>query len=146
MPFRKKSLTRRRKFSASEVRRLAGRDDLTRESDDPLQRALSRATAPHHDRKAMQLCRQIERELTLILSGELNDDRIRDLMVISVIPYPNTNLLLVTLQSTQLCTHQQLCDLDAVMAAHKPTIRAEVAAAIHRRKTPDLCFRVINAQ
>jgi hypothetical protein len=65
--------------------------------------------------------------------------------VLSVEPFPRTNLLLVTLQAGEVLTQEQLLQLDNVLAAHKPAIRTEVARAINRRKTPDLCFRVINA-
>jgi ribosome-binding factor A len=105
---------------------------------------IRRATAPKLDRKALQLCRQIEREISLIISGELDDDRVRDLLVLSVVPYPRTNLLLVTLQSSEVLNQIQLLELDAVVAGHKPAIRREVAMAINRRKAPELCFRVIN--
>lgn len=105
---------------------------------------IHRATSPKIDRKALQLCKQIQRELSLILSGELDDDRVRDLMVMSVSPFPHTNLLLVTLQTGQICTQDELLTLDSALTHHKPLIRSEIAAAIHRKKTPDLCFRVIN--
>lgn len=148
-------MSRRKKYRRNDLRKLSGSpksqapDELdqapsTDVSADLIRQAVQRATAPHFDRKAMQLCRQIERELTLILSGELDDDRVRDLTVLSVHPFPSTNLLLVTLQAPEICTQQQLLQLDQILAQHKPTIRAEIAAAIHRRKTPELCFRVIN--
>jgi ribosome-binding factor A len=114
------------------------------ESSNPQDELIRRATSPKLDRKALQLCRQIEREISLILSGELDDDRVRDLLVLSVQPYPRTNLLLVTLQAAEIHTQAQLLELDGVLAAFKPAIRSEVAMAINRRKAPDLCFRVIN--
>ncbi|MFO0942108.1 MAG: hypothetical protein U0930_15320 [Pirellulales bacterium] len=135
-------MTRRKRFSKTQLRGLAGRNDQSGfENFDSM---IHRATAPRIDRNALQLCRQIQRELTLILSGELDDDRVRDLMVLSVSPYPHTNLLLVTLQAGQVCTQEELLDLDAALLHHKHLIRSEVASAINRKKTPDLTFRVIN--
>lgn len=140
-------MTRKRIFRGRDIRGLAGSDLAQSETQDGGEIAdslIQRATAPRLDRKALQLCRQIERELSLILSGELNDDRVRDLLIVSVSPFPNINLLLVTLQAAEVCSQEELLKLDAVLATHKATIRSEVAAAICRRKTPDLCFRVIN--
>jgi ribosome-binding factor A len=113
-------------------------------SSDPQNELIRRAVAPKLDRKALQLCRQIEREISLIISGELNEDRLRDLLVLSVEPFPNTNQLLVTLQAPSVCTHDELLQLDQLLMIHKPHIRSEIAAAIHRKKTPELSFRVIN--
>lgn len=135
-------MARKKKFPHSELRSLAGGTDRSHLSE--MDDLVHRATAPKIDRKALQLCRQIEREISLILSGELDDDRVRDLLVMSVAPYPHTNLLLVTLQAPEVCSQDDLLALDATLARHKPAIRAEIASAINRRKTPDLCFRVIN--
>lgn len=135
-------MTRRKRFPKSQLRSLAGK--VEQPSSEDIDSLVHQVTEPKIDRKALQLCRQIQRELSLILSGELDDDRVRDLLVMSVSPFPHTNLLLVTLQAGQVCSHEELLALDSVLTQHKPLIRSEIAAAIHRRKTPDLCFRVIN--
>ncbi len=96
------------------------------------------------DRKALQLCRQIERTLGLVLGGELNDDRVRDLLVLSVVPAPNSNHLLVTLQAPEPLSQEELWGLDHVLAEHKGQLRAAMAADISRRKTPEITLRVIN--
>ena len=136
-------MTQKKRYRPKDIRNLAGQVDHS-DGINPRDDLIHRATAPKLDRKALQLCRQIQRELTLILSGELDDDRVRDLFVVSVAPFPSTNLLLVTLQAAEVCSQEQLIMLDAAVSHHQATIRAEIAAAIHRRKTPDLCFRVVN--
>ncbi len=96
------------------------------------------------DRKALQLCRQVERTLGLVLAGELNDDRVRDLLVLSVVPAPHSNHLLATLQAAEVLSHEELFRLDQALAEHKGQIRSAIAADINRRKTPEITMRVIN--
>src|SRR5438132_6221067 len=48
------------------------------------------------NRKAMQLCKQVAQTLGSVLSGECGDDRLRDLLVDSVLPAPDSTRLLVT--------------------------------------------------
>ena len=96
------------------------------------------------DRKALQLCRQVERTLGLVLSGELNDDRVRDLMILSVTPAPRGNHMLVTLQTAEAVSQEELLELDAILASYNGQLRAAIAADIHRRKTPEITLRVVN--
>jgi ribosome-binding factor A len=96
------------------------------------------------DRKALQLCRQVERTLGLVLAGELNDDRVRDLLVLSVVPAPHSNHLLVTLQAAETLSQEELLQLDQALFEHKGHLRSAIAADISRRKTPDITLRVIN--
>src|SRR5437660_11636997 len=42
------------------------------------------------NRKALQLCRQVERTLGFVLAGECGDDLLRELCVVSVVPAPNS--------------------------------------------------------
>jgi ribosome-binding factor A len=98
----------------------------------------------HVDRKALQLCRQVERTLGLVLAGELNDDRVRDLLVLSVVPAPHSNHLLVTLQAAEALSQEELLELDQALLEHKGRLRSAIAADISRRKTPDITLRVIN--
>lgn len=104
---------------------------------------IRRATNPQTDRKALQLCRQVERTISLVLSGDLNDDRVRDLMVVSVVPAPHSNHLLATVQTCEVVSQDDLLALDAVLAGYRGQIRCAIADAIHRKKTPDITLRVI---
>ncbi len=85
-------------------------------SDEPAaidpQDFIRRATQSVADRKALQLCRQIERTIGLVISGELDDYRVRDLMVLSVVPAPHSNHLLVTLQASEMMTDRELIELE----------------------------------
>jgi ribosome-binding factor A len=90
------------------------------------------------NRKALQLCGQIARTLSLVLS-ECGDDVLRELVVETVQPTPTSARLLITLSMPD--------GVDAAAAIQcveraNGWLRLEVAAAIHRRKTPELTFRV----
>ncbi len=93
------------------------------------------------NRKALLLCGQVQETLTDVLAG-CADDVLRDLLVESVVPCTTSVRLLVTVRKP--------ADVDAeTINAHlegaRGLLRSEVASAIHRRKTPDLLFRIIDA-
>jgi ribosome-binding factor A len=94
------------------------------------------------NRKALQLCRQVERTLSMVLAGLCGDDVLRELMVESVIPAPDSTRLLVTLTRSR----SDAATADEVLArlhrAHG-LLRNAVAADLHRRKTPELTFHVM---
>jgi ribosome-binding factor A len=108
---------------------------------DPRKDAVKRSSkAPN--RKALQLCRQIEQALNLLLP-DCGEELLRDLLVAAVVPAPDSTRVLVTLCSTPA---GEAIDQGAVLNAlqrAKALLRREVAAAIHRWKVPELTFRVI---
>lgn len=99
------------------------------------------ATGKVSNRKALQLCRQVERALSLALDGDI----LRDLIVHSVAPAPDSSRVLVTVVyhgPESVATPRVLSALQDSAAK----LRAVVAAAIHRRKTPELAFRVVRSE
>jgi ribosome-binding factor A len=91
------------------------------------------------NRKALQLCRQVERALSVALEGEI----LRDLTVASVVPGPDSSRLLVTVVfhgAEPLATAEIVAALEEQYAR----LRGSIAAAIHRKKTPELAFHVVN--
>jgi ribosome-binding factor A len=101
-----------------------------------------RGGRPAGKRKALQLCREVERTLSAVLAGECDDDLLRDLVVLSVVPAPNAVRLLVTVAlraSAGVPVEEALRRLLRA-AGH---LRSEVAAAVSRRKAPELAFRVV---
>src|SRR5262249_40317508 len=89
------------------------------------------------NRKALQLCGEVARTLNLVFA-ECGDDLLRELTVVSVQPAPNSSRLLVTVCRT---TADPTEVLGRLQGAHG-LLRSEIAAAINRRKTPELTFRV----
>ena len=94
------------------------------------------------NRKALLLCGEAERTLSAVLAGECGDEVLRNLVVASVKPAPTSARLLVTVH---LATPLEGVDMDTVLARlgrARGLLRTEVAAALHRRRAPDLMFRV----
>ncbi len=97
---------------------------------------------PVHNRKALQLCSQIAKTLHGALQGECDDEVLRDLLVQSVEPAPDSTRLLVTVSLSPAAPERTPVEvLEHLHQAHG-RLRSEIAAAIHRRKTPDLMFRL----
>ena len=93
-------------------------------------------------RKTLQLCKQVERTLNLVLTGECSDDVLRDLLVTSVEPIDGTSQLLVTVQPFDTETSPDAIVIVEHLHRAKHRLRAAVAQSVNRRKVPDLCFQV----
>jgi ribosome-binding factor A len=102
----------------------------------------SLAMSPRIARKDLQLCAQVRDILWYILGSTVGDDSLADLQVMSVEPLPDATRLLVTVIAPK---EMDLTDATGRLQRATKAIRAEVAAAINRRKTPDLTFRVVHA-
>lgn len=92
-------------------------------------------------RKSLQLCREVQRTLDAVLTGECDDDVLRDLVVTSVVPAGGGRLLV----RVALAPSGQPRPAEEVMArlhAVAGRLRSEVAVAVNRRKAPDLVFEV----
>ncbi len=96
------------------------------------------------ERKSMQLCKQVQHAIEDALAG-FDDEVLRSLMVIRVDPAPNSGRLMVTLCPM---AHLDEVNLDAVMAlveGVKGDLRMEVGFQIHRKRIPELTFRLAEA-
>ena len=96
-------------------------------------------------RKALQLCGQVKDALHGILA-ECRDDVVRDCIVVSVVPAPNSARLLVAVavpNTADATDHNAILER---LHRHLGPIRAEVAASINRRKVPELAFVVVMSE
>jgi ribosome-binding factor A len=91
-------------------------------------------------RKNLQLCAQVREALYFVLGATVGDDALALLQVLAVEPLPDASRLLVTLTAP---TDVRPEDASARLLRAAKAIRAEVAASIHRRKAPELVFRVV---
>ncbi|MBU1226563.1 MAG: hypothetical protein KJ698_05055, partial [Actinobacteria bacterium] len=94
--------------------------------------------------KTQQLCRQVERRLSLVLVGELEDAVLEGLAVVAVTPVAGPSILLV---EVALPPGRESADAATVierLSAASGYLRREIAAAISRKKTPQLTFRVVS--
>ena len=94
--------------------------------------------------KDLRLCGQVAKALNYALAGECDDDILRDLYVESVLPAPDSSRMLVTVMPNSLpATSAEILER---LHLHMNTLMLEVAAAIHRRKAPQLKFNVLSRQ
>lgn len=94
--------------------------------------------------KTLQLCRQVERTLHQVLSGECDDDVLRNLMVAGVQPLRGTSQLLVLVQVFDPLSAPPVADILMHLELSRGRLRTAVAEAITRRKAPDLLFQVVS--
>ncbi len=98
------------------------------------------------DRKTLQMCSQVQRTLDQVLSGELGDDRLRDLYVSQVVPAPDAHCLMVSVSPLGFAKDFQPQVVLSRLAECTGRLRSELARAINRKKTPELMFRVVLAE
>jgi ribosome-binding factor A len=92
-------------------------------------------------RKALQLCRQVAEALNSALAGGA-DAVLQDLLVVAVEPAPNAGRLLVTVAAAPSAADRDAATVSVLLHSAAGWLRSEVAAAIYRRKTPELIYRV----
>lgn len=97
----------------------------------------SRRTAGHKDE---QLCEQVFQILSYVI-GSLEDDVLSALAIESVSPGVDSSRLLVTVVAMD--THP-IDDIVERLAKSRGLLRSEIAAGIHRKRTPELSFRVMS--
>jgi len=97
---------------------------------------------PVYNRKALQLCSQIAETLHCVLQGECDDEVLRDLLVQSVEPAPDSTRVLVTVCLSPAAPDRTPVEVLERLHQAYGTLRSEIASAIHRRKTPELMFRL----
>lgn len=102
----------------------------------------ARRGGPH--RKALQLCHQVAETLNYVLSGECDDDVLRNLYVVRVDPAPDVGQMMVTVAPLDPKGAAPPEVILARLAHASGQLRREVASSITRRKTPQLLFRVIS--
>ena len=94
------------------------------------------------DRSARRLCSQVREALTYALAGACRDDALQSLYVSDVEPAPDVSRLAVTLVASGPVQATLARERIALVAA---ILREEVAASVHRRRAPELVFRVTTA-
>jgi ribosome-binding factor A len=89
------------------------------------------------ERKARQLCRQVQRALNLALADRRSDDGLNDLFVEHVSPAPDCGHLLV---HVIVPADRPVDDALSALRRDAPRLRSEVAMAISRKRAPELSF------
>ena len=91
-----------------------------------------------HRRKLEQLCRQVCRALMYAIPGEMRDPVLQGLSVEEVLPAPDAGRLMVRLRSAGGV--EEMGEILERLAVVEPYLRAQVAAAITRKRAPELTF------
>jgi ribosome-binding factor A len=99
--------------------------------------------ARKENHKAKQICRQAAEVLDLTFAGEACDNLFTDLRVVWVVPAPDSSRLLVTVYADVPPEEFDAAQIQDRLTACKGRLRAAVAAAVTRRRAPDLAFNVI---
>lgn len=99
---------------------------------------------PQFLRKSAQLARQIERQLAIALA-ELEDPQLAGLVLVAVAPTPDASRIRVELacEPGSPVGAMTLLEQAIALAKLRGRLREEVAAAIHRRRTPELDLVVV---
>jgi ribosome-binding factor A len=101
-----------------------------------------KASEKKANRKTLQLCSEVAKTLAYALSWEMGDDLLSLLQVERVAAAPDSSRLLVTVS---LQAPPDLVDPARVVERLQQStgkLRAAVAAAVCRRRVPDLTFRL----
>lgn len=89
--------------------------------------------------KTGRLCRQVAETLSLTLS-ECGEDFLLDLAVREVVPAPDAGRLLVTMEPGD--PGQDPAAIVAALARAHGRLRSAVAAAVQRKRAPEIVFRL----
>jgi ribosome-binding factor A len=89
------------------------------------------------DRKARQLCRQVQRALNLAIADRRADDGMNDLFVEDVSPAPDCGHLLV---HVVIPVDRSVSEVLSALRKDAARLRSEVAVAITRKRAPELSF------
>lgn len=88
-------------------------------------------------RKAQQVCRQVQRALNLALADRGANDGLNELFVEEVTPAPDCGHLLV---HVVIPADRSVADALSGLRRDAPRLRSEVAMAITRKRAPELSF------
>ncbi len=94
------------------------------------------------NRKALQLCGEVARTLNQVLAWESREAILRDLMVESVVPAPDSSHLLVTVYVSPGAEAVADGKILERLRGASGRLRSEIATSINRRRVPLLSFRV----
>ncbi len=94
------------------------------------------------DRKTRQLCQQVQQTLDQIFGGELRDDLLDSLRIVSVTPSASSTLL-VTVVADLPPDQYDRPQIEARLAERAGWLRSEVARSITRKRTPLLMFHLL---
>jgi ribosome-binding factor A len=91
--------------------------------------------------KTQRLCGAAQRTLSLCLS--LGDETVRGLAVEAVEPATSPGLLVLVLRADRPLAPEDRARVLRALGSMRGSLRADIAAAVSRRRVPDLAFLVL---
>jgi len=101
----------------------------------------SDASGGKPDYHTRALCKQVQRTLSVALSGECGDPLLQDLLVLAVLPAPNAGHLLVVVAPRSV--DGTMADFLERLGRIAPLLRSRIAQDTARKRTPELSFDVL---
>lgn len=96
-----------------------------------------------HDRKSAQLCKQAMRVASLVLQHEVSDPLLRGLEVVRVEPGASPGHLEISVSPQRGAEELDVHAVNARLRGVAPYVRAQLAAAIKRKRVPSLSFVIV---
>lgn len=96
------------------------------------------------DARSLALCAQAHRALEYAIAGECRDRVLRELVLMDVVPEMTDRRLRVWLLIPADAETQDRDDIARRLTGARGFFRAAVAEAIHRKRTPELCFELVH--
>lgn len=93
--------------------------------------------------KAQQVSREVERTLHYLFNSEKAGELLQDLNLLYVEPVPNSSHLVVVVSPGAESASRSELEILEVLQKACGWLRQEIGATLHRRKVPDLSFRVL---
>jgi len=95
------------------------------------------------DARSLKLCAQAQRALEFALAGECRDASLHELSVVAVLPDPTARRLRVWLRGPADMSEEDRGRILRGLSSARGFLRAQVAARIHRKRTPELAFELL---
>ena len=93
--------------------------------------------------RELQLCAQARRALEFAIGSECRDEALQNLVLVDVIPDPTVRRLRVWLRGPAEMNEEDRAHRLRRLVAARGFLRAQVAGAIHRKRTPELVFELL---
>lgn len=108
-------------------------------------RVFFRRGGPRDSHRSRRLCGAVHRTLALCLPSALGTEAVHGLGVESVEPAPSPGWLLVVLRADGPLDLAERRRLTRALDSARGTLRAEIGAAVPRRRVPDLTFLILGS-
>jgi ribosome-binding factor A len=120
-----------------------GREAAHADFDTDLDDFFRASRRKQNKRKSRQLCSQVQRAVTSTLGADFDDELLNALWVVKVEPAPTLSRLMIWIAGPEGSSAELI--LTRVLGV-TGALRAEVAAAIHRKQVPTLMFAICDGR